>query len=306
MPRQGNPAQAVRQARKTEEGREIAENSGFAEFQWRRNGAPSIRVFRLSCDNFNGFSIFAWSLDGFLAQFRRSQKSVMKITSSLLLSVTLLALGASNAGAALIAYWNFNGLLITTASNPGSGGVPTSISADSGTGTVGLSGWGGTVDDFAGSTINALNSNPSEESLSLIAGGPSGGPYPGNGTYITINFSMTGYENPVVTFATRGTSTGFDTGTWSWSANGTNFTPIAGVNTATRSTSFALATVDLSTLNILDRVSNVTLRYTLSGATSNSGNNRIDNIQVNATAVPETSAALLGALGVLGMLRRRR
>jgi hypothetical protein len=228
----------------------------------------------------------------------------MKINSSLWLSAVVFAVCGSNAGAALVAYWNFNGLSIASASAPGSGGVPASIAADSGTGTVGLFNWGGKVDDFGGSSINVMNADPAEESLSLISGGSTGGPFLGNDTFITIDFSMAGLEDPVVTFATRGTSTGFDTGTWSWSIDGSSFTAVAGVNTATQSTSFGIATVDLSGIDTLDYASSVTLRYMLSGATSSSGNNRIDNIQINA--VPESAAALIGALGLVGLLRRRR
>ncbi len=221
--------------------------------------------------------------------------------------VLLAAMGiAVSASADIVAYWNFNGLSIATASAPGSGGVPTSISADQGAGTLSLTGWSGTVDDFAGSTINAIAPDAAEESLSLVAGGPAGGPYPGNGKYMQLNFSMTGLADPIVTFATRGTSTGFDTGTWSWSTDGSTFTPIAGLNTATRSTTFALATADLSAINGLDGASIAYLRYTLSGATSNSGNNRIDNLQLNATVIPEpATVGLLGLVGGAAMLRRR-
>ncbi len=212
-------------------------------------------------------------------------------------AISLLACLAPQSEAALVAYWNFNGLSIATASAPGSGGVPTTISADQGSGTIGLSPWTGLVDDFAGSTINALNSDPTEESLSLVSSA-------GNGSFITISFSMTGLEDPVVTFATRGSSTGFTTGTWSWSTDGVSFTPVAG-NTATTSTTYGLATVDLSAVNALDMATSVFLRYTLSGATNISGNNRIDNMQINA--VPEPSgAAILGSIGMLGLLRRRR
>jgi hypothetical protein len=220
----------------------------------------------------------------------------MKTKLSLLSPLALLFMSAPSSQAALVAYWNFNGLSITTASAPGAGGVPTSIPADSGTGTVGLSTWTGLVDDFGGSTINVLNADPTEESLSLVSNA-------GNGSFITISFSMTGLENPVVSFATRGTSTGYDSGTWSWSIDGTNFTPVSG-NTARRDTTFALASVDFSTVDDLDGAASVTLRYTLAGATSTTGNNRIDNLQINT--VPEPAAALLGALGFIGLLRRRR
>lgn len=220
----------------------------------------------------------------------------MKIKLCLLSPLVLLVLAAPGSNAALVAYWNFNGLSITTASAPGAGGVPTTIAADSGAGTVGLTTWTGLVDDFGGSTINGLNADPVEESLSLISNA-------GNGTFITISFSMTGLENPAVSFATRGTSTGYDSGIWSWSIDGTNFTPVSG-NTATRNTTFALTSVDFSAVDDLDGAAAVTLRYTLAGATSASGNNRIDNLQINT--VPEPAATLLGAFGLIGLLRRRR
>ena len=194
-------------------------------------------------------------------------------------STTLLLL-ASHARADTIAYWNFNGLSIAVPSTPGSGDVPTSIAADFGTATLSLSGWLGTVDDFGGTTINAQGADPSEESLSLVAGG-SAAPFPGNGSSIDLLLNLTGFENPIISFAGRGTGTGFNTGSWSYSTGGA-FTPITG-NTATTSTTFALQTLDLSAVDALDGAANVTLRYTLSGATSSSGNNRIDNLLITAT-----------------------
>ncbi len=223
-------------------------------------------------------------------------KSVLK---SLVLAA---ALGlATAAQASLVAYWNFNELSISTASVPGSGGVPLTIAANSGSGTLSLAGWAGTVDDFAGTTLNALFGDPAEESLSLISGGPSGGPYPGNGSYIQLSFSMTGLQSLEISFATRGTSTGFDTGQWSWSTDGITFTNF-GPNTATRNTTFEV--VQFST-SALDNAATAFLRYTLSGATGNSGNNRIDNLQLNAVPEPAAIAALLG-LAALGVVLYRR
>jgi autotransporter-associated beta strand protein len=138
-----------------------------------------------------------------------------------------------------------------------------------------LTGWTGTVDDFGGSTINSLNSDAAEESLSLLSNA-------GNGSHIQISgLNLTGLSDVRVTFATRGTDTGFNSGQWAFSNDGTSFTAF-GSNTATRSTTFALA--DTGTTNGLDNIATGFLRYVLDGATNTTGNNRIDNLQVTATA----------------------
>lgn len=208
---------------------------------------------------------------------------------------------AGNISAATIVYWNFN--------NP-TGTPPTAwtgnIAGDIGTGSLSMAGWGGGTDLFAGSTINAQGGAAAEESLSLTGGGSSA-PFPGNGTYIQLSFSTTGFENIVVSFATRGTSTGFNSSDWLYSTNGTDFTSL-GVSTATRNTTFALATVDFSAVSAIENASTVYLRYVLNGATSSSGNNRIDNLLVEATAVPEPStyAMLFAGVGVMIWVVRRK
>ncbi len=203
---------------------------------------------------------------------------------------------AGSANADLIAHWNFNGLSIATASAPGVGGVPTAINSDSGTATLSLSGWTGTVDDFAGSTINAVGTDPAEESLSLVSNA-------GNGSFIQISFSTAGYKDLAVSFATRGTSTGFSAGQWSYSNDGVAFTNF-GASTATTSGTFALASVVAP--NALNNDSTAFLRYTLSGATSTSGNNRIDNLQLNANLIPEPASLALLGVGLVMIASRRR
>lgn len=199
----------------------------------------------------------------------------------------------------VFAYWNFNALSIATASAPGSGGVPLSISADFGTAAVSLSDWTGLVDDFAGNTLNAQNTDPAEESLSLISSA-------GNGSYIQVSFSMANLTGLVVNFATRGTASGYDVGQWSYSTDGSAFTSF-GASTASRSTTFAAASPSIA-ISFLDNDPTVFLRYTLSGATSAGGNNRIDNLTLTATAIPEPSsyAAIFGGLALAGVMARRR
>ena len=231
----------------------------------------------------------------------------MKIKSSIFAASAVFAIGLQSAEAVLVAAWNFNSLSIANASTVGSGGVPTSIAASTGTGAVSLAGWAGTVDDFNGSTLNAVIGDLAEESLSLIAGPGTGTPaiFPANGSFITINFSTVGLHAVVATFATRGSSSGFNASSWDYSTDGTTFTNFAAApNTATR-IGFAIATVDFTSITAINNATSVTLRYTLSGATTSAGNNRIDNLQINAIPEP-SSAMLLGAMGILGVLRRRR
>lgn len=217
-----------------------------------------------------------------------------------ILAVATLAVGSVTmaAQADLLAYWNFNTF------DPG---TDTVINADAGSGTVDLSGWGGGVQNFAGTTENALFGDESGASLSLQGGDNlGGGVFAGNGTWIDVNISMSNYQDLIVSFATRGTGTGFDTGTWSWSTDGTSFTTVPGVNTASQSSSWSVPVVDFSSFAALNDAANVTLRYTLDGASSSSGNNRIDNLQVNATLIPAPGAlALLGVAGLIGVRRRR-
>jgi endonuclease I len=203
-----------------------------------------------------------------------------------------LILGNSNSLADTVAYWNFNSLSIATASAPGAGGVPTTITASQGSGTVDLTGWTGLVDDFGGNATNALSSDPAEEALCFVSN-------TGNGSYMEIQLNLAEFADPIVTFVTRGTSSGYSSGAWSYSVGGGNFTTLAGVNTATVSATFALATVDFTAINAVDGQSNVRLRYTLNGASSTSGNNRMDNLQVNATRTSDNSAPVASALAPL-------
>jgi hypothetical protein len=226
----------------------------------------------------------------------------VKLRSSFPAIAIFVTLSVTSANAALVAYWNFNGLSIASASAQGSGGVPTSIPADVGGGTVGLINWLGMVDDFAGTTINSSGGAVAEEALSLISGGSGAGPFPGNTSSITVSFSMTGLENPVLTLAAQRTPTGFTTNQVAYSTDGVTFTDFGAA--LTPAASFALQTWNLSAVNALDGAPAVILRVTFAGATSSTGNNRIDNLQINA--VPETSSSLLGALGLLAILRRRR
>jgi hypothetical protein len=189
--------------------------------------------------------------------YRIAVDGVSGATGTIQLSLILTT--QATAGPTPIASWNFD----TTP-------YPDPLASTAGSGSISFAGWGGTVTNFNGVTGQSL-------ALQGTAG---------NGTYIEISFSMTGYSGLNLSFATRGTSTGYNSGTWSWSANGSAFTTLAGVNTATTSTTFSTKTVDFTGISALNNVSAVRLRYTLSGSSGQSPNNRIDDLVVSATAVP--------------------
>lgn len=195
---------------------------------------------------------------------------------------------SANADAELIAYWNFNSF----------DGTGTQISATQGTGTINLSSWNGGIDDADGTTMNALNSDPKGKALQLLQENGSG-----NDSFIQIEFSMTGQQNLNLSFATRGSSKGFNNGQWAFSTDGTNFTNF-GNNTAKRVGWGQPASLNT---NGLDNAASAFLRYTLSGAEKNGESNRIDNLQLNASAIPEpTSLVLFGAALVTFWPRRRK
>jgi hypothetical protein len=218
------------------------------------------------------------------------------------------ALLSSQAEAALIAYWNFNGLSIATASPPGSGGVPLTIPADQGIGLVSLAGYAGTVDDFAGTTINAIGADPAEESLSLIAGGTT---FPGNGTFVDFSFSTFGLEDVVLTYAQQRTATGFNSNAWSFSTDGgANFTPVVTNALGAAATTFAAigtVTVDMSGFSGIENQAAVIVRLTVNGASTAAGNNRFDNIQFNARPIiPEPATLAMGSFALLCSVAIRR
>jgi hypothetical protein len=147
---------------------------------------------------------------------------------------------------------------------------PFQVPSDTGLAVLDSTGWTGEIQSFGGVT-----------GQSYVLEGDLG-----NGSHIDFSCSTQGVGNLVLTFQTRGSATGFNVGTWSWSVDGTTFTTLPGVNTAAQNTSFTAKTADFSAIGALNHQPNVTFRYTLNGATSEMANNRIDNFSINAAALP--------------------
>lgn len=88
----------------------------------------------------------------------------------------------------------------------------------------------------------------------------------------------------------------FDPGSAVWNAFGsTHVQNVTGLGTGT----------DVAFTGAVE-AGEIRLRFIATGGSSNTGNLHIESFVVNGTVIPEPSAALLGGLGLLALLRRRR
>lgn len=231
------------------------------------------------------------------------------------LAVTAGAAIASSASADLIAYWNFTASTAGTsgglgtvdqaypfAANAGSGNITTNFSVNTVAGTAASN--TGDLGTFGGTTINALFGDPSGGALAMRAGNGVNSGVTNNGKWVQFNISTVGYgSNLVLTYASQRTSTGFNSQLWEYSTDGVSYTAITTVNSIP--SSFGLITVNINDVAAYG-ASNLRVRVTFDGATNQGGNNRIDNVQFNADAVPApASVALMGLAGLVAGRRRR-
>lgn len=225
----------------------------------------------------------------------------MKKITFLLVGVTLLFSVASQAQE-IVAYWNQNSNDL-----PGGGfgflANPDAFPQESDLGSGLLTVGGGILNEtivnenddliyrwipsFGGSVINAEGADDAGGSLSIQGGTDNGN----NGAYVQLEFSMENHQDLDISYATRGTATGFDTHVWSWSTNGTDFTDFATVED-TNVTDFFLA--EVTAPSELNGVETAYLRVTLDGATTTNGNNRFDNIKLTAETLSTGSFDRMG------------
>ena len=209
-----------------------------------------------------------------------------------LICAALLFFTASQAALAdELAVWNFN---------------DSDLNVDHGTGTL--------VSNInvvnllfaAGTTNNARLGDIAGQALSLQGGTG----VANNGRNITFNVSTVGFSNIVVSFATQGTSTGFNSNQFQYSLDGINFIDF-GPPYAPAAVFGTLPLVfTLTSIVGLNNNPNAAFRIVFNGATSSTGNNRIDNIVVEGTSAtipePTTALLLLSGLGGLYKMRNKR
>lgn len=241
--------------------------------------------------------------------------------SSTFLFTLLVALVAvpSATNAAIIAYWNQNSNELPSGAF---GYVPGDFpqAADYGSGSLDLANFdtttGGvdgaytTIQSFAGTTDNAQFGDAAGGSISPQSGASDGsGGFSNNGMEVLLNVDTSGYTNINISWAQRGTGSGFASRAFAYSADGgANYTSVAytGDSGALTST-WNIVSPDLSTAVGLDNNANVVFRLTLSGGTGTTGNNRFDNILVQGVPEPATLTLVgLCGLAIAGTVVRRR
>ncbi len=232
-------------------------------------------------------------------------KNKIHFTCSLALVafIVLLMIPGLGWGQTQLAAWTFD-------ATPAAPNTPSSVAANLGTqsgtatiyadGTNGSSTWitatvGNELSAFAGSTLNDPRGTP----LAGFSYCPIGGTgLSANGKCMVIKLSMTGFQDPILTYATRNTATGFQTQTWAWSTDNSTYTTFGTITPLT--TTFVTKSLDLSSINSLDQATAVYLRITFTGATNATGNNRLDNIVLNATSASAGGPTKLAITSING------
>ena len=162
------------------------------------------------------------------------------------------------------------------------------------------------INGFGGTTLNATGSMSTVTTgiaaLAVVGGAASvpAGTFGANGKAMVFKFSMSGLSNLAVSYAVQRTASGFTVQQWDYSTDGTNWFNAATVGAFPAS--FAVSSFSLA--SGLNNAATAYMRVTFTGATSATGNNRMDNFQFNADAIPAPGAAAL--IGLAGLVARRR
>ena len=221
-----------------------------------------------------------------------NRRLTRRVPFNLICVLVLLAATAPAAAADELAIWSFN---------------DSDLNVDHGSGTL--------ISNFnvvnilfaAGTTNNARLGDPAGQALSLQGGTGTAN----NGRHITFNVGTLGFSNIVVSFATQGTSTGFNSNQFQYSLDGITFVDFGPPYIPAAAFGSVPLVFTLASIVGLNNNPNAAFRIVFNGASSSTGTNRIDNLVVEGTAesIPEPMSAILlltGLGGVFGVRKKRR
>ncbi|MHC4838250.1 MAG: hypothetical protein ACYTF3_08735 [Planctomycetota bacterium] len=186
----------------------------------------------------------------------------------------------------VLAAWNFNGF------NPQ---VDVTLNADHGSGVLDLTQVAAGAEAFTGTDVNAVGTDGPGFALSVV-----GQNY--NGRSIEFAADTMGVERLTISFAARTTASGF--------VDSRLDAFVAGdwieIGRFSGGSEWPLVRFEVD-MPASVGVGGSAFRFVLDGATSSSGNIRIDNLRVESRVVPAPGAlALLGGAGLVARRRRRR
>jgi len=215
-----------------------------------------------------------------------------RLSSIFILAVLVFVAGLDSVNADEIAVWNFN---------------DSDLVVDHGVGTLTSNIVVTNIQFGAGTTNNARLGDLAGQALSLQGGTGT----TNNGRNITFNVSTVGFANIVFSFATQGTGTGFNSNQLQYSLDGINFIDFGSPYVPAAAFGSVPIVFTLTSIVGLNNNPNAAFRIVFNGATSSTGNNRIDNVVVEGTSttIPEPTTAVLlftGLTGLLGLKRKRR
>ena len=201
-------------------------------------------------------------------------KRLIQLFAKPLAVFAFITLWGSNLSAQeLIYYWNFNDNVPGTNTNWGQ-----PISATIGNAQITFTFT--EAYSFAGTTINGIAGEVNGGSFA-----PRGGnDMINNGAHFTISAPTTGYQDIILSYPTRRTSTGFNAQEIQYTVNGTTWQTKELIDISGFDNNWLagqLITVNFSGISGVDNNPDFAIRIILTGATSASGNNRFDNIRIS-------------------------
>jgi len=223
---------------------------------------------------------------------RPNLRLTRRIPFNLICAVLIFLAASKAANADELAVWNFN---------------DSDLNVDHGSGTLTSNLNIVNILFAAGTTTNARQGDPAGQALSLQGGTGNAN----NGRNITFAVSTVGFSNIAVSFATQGTSTGFNSNQLQYSLDGVSFVDFNPPYTPATAFGAVPLVFSLAAIVGLNNNPNAAFRIVFNGATSSTGNNRIDNIVVEGTStatatIPEPTSALLLLSGLSGLYKLKR